>query len=66
MSLNLQTPDLKTYGYLEAPWTLGYQTLRVPVHQIGEEPTIGTALLRSCKLSVDFVPDGDVQVHPIV
>ena len=46
--------------------TLGYQTLRVPVHQIGEEPTIETALLRSCKLSVDFVPDGDVQVHPIV
>ncbi len=47
----------------EVHWRQSRRNL--PVHQIGDEPTIGTALLRSYNLSVDFVPDGDVQVHPI-
>ena len=45
--------------------TLGQHTFRTPIHQIGDEPTVGTALLRSYQLSIDFVPDGDVRVFTI-
>lgn len=38
-------------------------TENVPVHEIGDEPAIGTALLRSFNLSIDFVPGGDVVVE---
>ena len=44
--------------------TFGQQSRRVPIHSIGDEPTIGTALLRDHKLSIDFAPDGDLQVYP--
>ena len=60
---NAKSENVRIFG---GAVTLGAQTFRAPIHQIGDEPTIGTALLRSYNLSVDFVPDGDVQVHPIV
>ena len=37
----------------------------IPIHQIGDEPSVGTALLRSLNLSIDFVPNGDVRVRRI-
>ena len=45
--------------------TLGRWRLSVPIHQIGDEPTVGTALLRSFNLSIDFVPDGEIRLSPI-
>lgn len=59
---NARSENVRVFG---GTVTLGHQTLRAPVHQIGDEPTVGTALLRSYNLSVDFVPDGDVQVSTI-
>ena len=37
----------------------------LPVHQIGDEPSAGTALLRQFNLSIDFLPNGDVRVSSI-
>ncbi len=59
---NARSENVRIFG---GAVTLGGRTFRVPVHQIGEEPTIGTALLRSHNLSVDFVPGGDLQVRSI-
>ncbi|MCY4475900.1 MAG: hypothetical protein OXC83_10770 [Chloroflexi bacterium] len=37
----------------------------VPVHQIGDEPAVGTALLRQHNLSIEFVRDGAVHAVSI-
>ena len=62
----LANAGTETAGIFVGEVSWGRQSINVPVHQIGDEPTIGTALLRDHKLSIDFAPDGDVQIYPII
>lgn len=47
----------------EVDW--GFSRHNVPVHQIGDEPAVGTALLRAHNLSIEFVRDGAVHAVSI-
>ena len=37
----------------------------VPVHETDDKPLIGNMLLTSCRLMIDFVEDGEVNIQPL-
>ena len=64
--VELANAKTETVTIVSGEVALGRWRRNVPIHQIGDEPTVRTALLRSFNLSIDFVPDGDVRFEAIL
>ena len=52
------------YIYGAAVSWLG-QLRAIPVHQVDGNPLVGTSLLTNCRLTIDFLESGRVNIHPL-
>ena len=41
------------------------QPRAVPVHETDDKPLVGNMLLTNCRLMIDFVEDGEVNIQPL-